>query len=479
MRSMHQYLVRACLLLAMLGAVFVSPPAAPAHPVPNRTHLRTVEVIVRPTELCVRFRLEVDEWTVVYMDLPALLDAAELRSLTKPSEFYDAYTRRLAPLLADQLFATLDDNPVTLRCVEQRFEVLDHLRCDYVFQADWSPAPGADHRLEFRDNTYEREPGRVRLSLAEDAAVNVSRRTAPGALLQTRAPTELRPGDDDRLRTVRATFRLGDATTPVSAPPASAEPAPPVSPPAAGAHSTLLALLDAPHGFGVLLLLAAAFGAAHALTPGHGKTMVAAYLVGERGTVWHALVLGLTTTITHTGAVILLAAGLLWWFPNAVPEKVQTALGFVGGLLIAGLGLWLLLRRLAGQVDHVHVGGVGHTHNPDGSITITEPPPDAGWGRLILLGVSGGIVPCWDAIAMLGFAIAAQRLWLGLPLLLAFSAGLAGVLVAIGVAVVYAKGALGARWSDSRLWRLLPLVSATVLVVLGVWLCRDSLAPPV
>jgi nickel/cobalt transporter (NicO) family protein len=95
-----------------------------------------------------------------------------------------------------------------------------------------------------------------------------------------------------------------------------------------------------------------------------------------------------------------------------------------------------------------------------------------------VLGVSGGIIPCWDAIAMLGFAIAAQRLWLGLPLLIAFSAGLAGVLVAIGVVVVLTKNRLGRRWSDSRLWKALPILSAAVLVVMGLWLCRDSLLTP-
>ena len=95
-----------------------------------------------------------------------------------------------------------------------------------------------------------------------------------------------------------------------------------------------------------------------------------------------------------------------------------------------------------------------------------------------VLGVSGGIIPCWDAIAMLGFAIAAQRLWLGLPLLIAFSAGLAGVLVAIGVLVVLAKNRLGRHWGDSRLWTALPILSAAVLVVMGLWLCRDSLLTP-
>jgi ABC-type nickel/cobalt efflux system permease component RcnA len=236
-----------------------------------------------------------------------------------------------------------------------------------------------------------------------------------------------------------------------------------------------LTLLDAPHGFVVLMVLATLFGAAHALTPGHGKTLVAAYLVGERGTVWHAVVLGLTTTITHTGAVIVLAAGLSWWFPKGIEDELQTLLGFVGGLLIAGLGLWLLLKRLSGGADHVHGPG-SHTHNTDGTITIQR-PANAGWVRLVMLGISGGIVPCWDAIAMLVFAITAQRLSLALPLLLAFSAGLAGVLVLIGIAVVYAHGRVGARWSDSRIWRMLPVASAVFLVVMGLWLCRDSLTP--
>src|SRR5262249_50888693 len=100
-------------------------------------------------------------------------------------------------------------------------------------------------------------------------------------------------------------------------------------------------LLDTRQGLGVLLLLAAAVGGIHALPPGPGKTMVAAYLVGERGTVWHALVLGVVTTVTHTGAVLLIAA-VLPLFPNAVSTHIQAALGLIGGLLIAGLGLWLL-----------------------------------------------------------------------------------------------------------------------------------------
>jgi ABC-type nickel/cobalt efflux system permease component RcnA len=227
------------------------------------------------------------------------------------------------------------------------------------------------------------------------------------------------------------------------------------------------------------LLLAAGFGAAHALTPGHGKTLVAAYLVGERGTAWHAVVLGLVTTITHTGAVILLAAALLFLFPGAVPAQMQMALGFVGGLLITGMGLWLLLTRLGGGADHFHVGGGHHHHHGGHAHTHVHPPAASekrvGWIGLIVMGISGGIVPCWDAILMLGFAISAQRIALALPLLLAFSAGLAGVLVVIGLAVVYLKGFADSRMSESRLVRVLPLLSAIVVTLMGLGLCYESI----
>jgi ABC-type nickel/cobalt efflux system permease component RcnA len=236
----------------------------------------------------------------------------------------------------------------------------------------------------------------------------------------------------------------------------------------------------------MLLSLAALFGAAHALTPGHGKTLVAAYLIGERGTVCHACVLGLVTTLTHTGTVLALAVILLLFFPQAVPKDVQAVLGLVGGLLVAGMGFWLLLRRLSGGADHVHLGGHGHhhhhsgghadhCHDEDGHVHALAAPSQAvSWWGLVILGMSGGIVPCWDAILMLGFAISAQRLWLGVPLLLAFSAGLASVLILIGIGVVYFKGFATSRWGSGPWVRALPLVSAVLVTGMGLWLCYDS-----
>jgi ABC-type nickel/cobalt efflux system permease component RcnA len=229
----------------------------------------------------------------------------------------------------------------------------------------------------------------------------------------------------------------------------------------------------------MLLLLAAGLGAAHALTPGHGKTLAAAYLVGERGTVWHALFLGLVTTITHTAAVLVLAFLLPVFFPNTARAGVQTALELFGGLLVAGLGLWLLMVRLVGRADHIHIGGDHHHHSHGHGHSHGMPIGKPGWRGLVILGVSGGIVPCWDAMAILAGTVSTQRLWMGPPLLLAFSAGLASVLVAVGVLVVQARKWAGDRWGGWERFRgverALPLISAVVVTVMGVWLCFESI----
>ena len=240
--------------------------------------------------------------------------------------------------------------------------------------------------------------------------------------------------------------------------------------------------LNSDFGLPLMLLLAAGIGAVHALTPGHGKTMVAAYLVGERGTVAHAVFLGVVTTITHTG-IVLLVAGVLFFLPEGMSENmrqsIQLGLGLVMGLAIAGLGLFLLLQRLAGRADHFHVGG-GHHHHHGHHHHGHEPGRSDGekrrfgWWALTLLGVSGGLIPCWDAIALLVLAVGMNLFWLALLVLLAFSAGLASVLVLIGIAVVKFRGILGDRWGEGRLVRALPILSAIVVTLMGFWICYEA-----
>jgi ABC-type nickel/cobalt efflux system permease component RcnA len=485
------------LLLLVTGFWVLSPASLDAHPVPRGAHDRIIQVRLTPDAVIVDYRLEVDHWTVVFQDLQAVGEQVDLRRLSRPEEFYEAFARTYAPILADNLLATLDDKPLTFACVKRTHEIVkpdNNLRCDFVFQAPWQLTPVKHHAFTFRESNYELEQGLIKLSLGAESFLTILQKTEPDAALKARLAVDLKPGDDARLREATATVSLPGSLPPAAptAPPTpESEPATSTILPSTTSDDTLLALLlDTERGFWLLLMLAAAFGAAHALTPGHGKTLVAAYLIGEQGTIGHAFVLGLVTTLTHTGAVLLLAAGLMWFFPKAAPAQLQTILGLGGGLLVAGMGVWLLLRRISGGADHIHIGGHGHHHHhgphdhshadhfhdahghshplPSGSV---------GWGSLVLLGMSGGIVPCWDAVAMLVLAVAAQRVYLALPLLLAFSAGLASVLIAIGVGVVYFKGFASSRFGDGRVIRALPLVSAVLVTALGLWLCYDSVHP--
>jgi nickel/cobalt exporter len=471
-----------------------------AHPVPKDNHDRIIEVTLTPTAAVVKYHLELDE-SRAELDLTRLdVPKQEFARITTRTAFHQAFINHIAPILLNNLDARLDGEPLAFVSQGGKRDemVTDHLRCDFTFVASWQAAPGRPHTFAFREGNYEQEDfDRIQLTLTAGPGVTLQTVTAPDKALRERPPLEHKPGDAERLRKASATFLITSAadstsTDTLTPPPATTTPAGEEE--REHPQKLLDLLLDTRRGLVVLLLLAAGFGAVHALTPGHGKTLVAAYLVGERGTVWHALLLGVVTTLTHTGAVFVLAAVFLV-SPSAA-NLIYYVQGLVGGLFIAGLGLWLLVTRLSGRADHFHLGGHHHHHHhydhdhdhyhdhahadhnhdaivPDGTSV-------RGW-HLLLLGMRGGLVPCWDAIVLLCLAITAQQLRLAIPLLLAFSAGLAGVLVALGVSVVWARNWAVARWGSGprmrRIGRLLPLVSAAVITALGLWLCYDSLHP--
>jgi ABC-type nickel/cobalt efflux system permease component RcnA len=463
-----------------------------AHPVPKENHDRTIAVRLTPSRVVVDYQLEVDE-TRAELDLVRLeLPPKEFAALTSARAVRTAFARHLGPLLAGNLLARLDGGPLAFSCTGHRpvEEVTDHLRCDFTFVAAWAPSAGRPHEFDFQETNYDQDDfSRLRLTLTADPGVALRRTAAPDAALLDRPPLERRPGDSERLRKTSATFVIPEGS-------ASSGESPPDQPPEAEAPTPgadavedagwtarlLSLLLDTKRGLVVLLLLAALFGAVHALTPGHGKTLVAAYLVGERGTVWHALFLGLTTTLAHTGAVLVLA--VLFLIDPRTAGLVYFLQGLIGGLLVTGLGFWLLFRRLAGQADHVHLGGHSHHHpHHDHGHThgLTGEASSVRWWHLLVLGLQGGLVPCLDAVLLLCLAVSAQRLWLGLPLLLAFSAGLAAVLVVLGISVVYARNWAVARYSGGRrlgaFVRALPIVSAAVITAMGLWICYASLHP--
>jgi ABC-type nickel/cobalt efflux system permease component RcnA len=275
----------------------------------------------------------------------------------------------------------------------------------------------------------------------------------------------------------------------------------------------------------LLLALAVAlvWGAMHALTPGHGKTIVGAYLVGSRGTWKHALYLGLTTTITHTLGVFALGLITLFAAQYIVPETLYPWMSLVSGLFVVGIGLNLFISRwkssgiklailnrteqpLEPVLEHSHAPGSGgphkyvltpsqaafrthmhshihhghdHTHHDHDHSHADHshlPPERITWRSLLALGISGGLVPCPSALVVLLGAIALNKIGFGLILVLAFSLGLAGALTATGLLFIYAGKLFSRVPSQGRIIRLVPALSALFVTVIGATIIWKALA---
>lgn len=211
-------------------------------------------------------------------------------------------------------------------------------------------------------------------------------------------------------------------------------------------------------GIGVALIA----GAGHALSPGHGKTMVAAYLVGSRGTPQQAVVLGLVTTLTHTSSVFALGIVALFLSQYIFPGKLYSILSFLSGLMVCSVGFWLLDRHLSPAPKHhhhTHHDSPNHIHYPsDSQITLQS---------LLTLGIAGGLVPCPSALVLLLSAIALHQTVYGLLLVCAFSFGLAVVLVSVGLAVIYAQHWLKRFSWVQPLQQYTPKISAIAVIVVG------------
>jgi ABC-type nickel/cobalt efflux system permease component RcnA len=216
----------------------------------------------------------------------------------------------------------------------------------------------------------------------------------------------------------------------------------------------------------VASLAAALFwGAAHALSPGHGKTIVTAYLVGSRGTPLHAALLGLIVTVTHTVGVFALGLVTLSLSQFVVPDRLYPWLNLVSGLLVVGVGAAVLWSRIRHRLARARAGAHhhDHAHNHD-----HRRHADLGWRSLVGVGVSGGLLPCPSALVVLLAAISLHRVAFGLLLIVAFSAGLALSITGVGLVALLAKRAFNRVGFDGRLIGLLPAVSALVILVAGI-----------
>ena len=339
-----------------------------------------------------------------------------------------------------------------------------NLQAQVVFALEQSPLLVAGASSVKRDDAGTRKPALVSPGKKSIAATQPADqiRSAPANLSLARAQVEL---------------RVNRQTTPKNA------------------FTELIA--DRESGWKMILiaaLVAAGLGGLHALEPGHGKTIVAAYLVGSRGTPWHALLLGLIVTASHTAGVYALGAVALYASRYVVPERLYPWLGVVSGLTIAGLGFYLLLRRRAGTHHH-HAHEPGHHHGHDHGHNHEKPSAGShhrhslgnhsrhhghessvSWRELTALGITGGIIPCPAALVVLLSAVALGRIGFGLLLIVAFSLGLAAVLIALGILVVSARRFMATFHVESPLFRRwLPQTSALIIALFGIVLAAQAL----
>ncbi|MCY7374900.1 MAG: sulfite exporter TauE/SafE family protein [Pyrinomonadaceae bacterium] len=236
------------------------------------------------------------------------------------------------------------------------------------------------------------------------------------------------------------------------------------------------------------LLVAFGFGAAHALSPGHGKAVVGAYLVGTKGTPKHAVFLGITVTITHTLSVFALGIIALFASEYILPERLMPFLSFVSGLMVLVIGLTLFKNRLLAMLGY-QTGDSHHqaaherddlnedfTHTHGGSTHSHLPPKQVTWKNLLFLGISGGLLPCPSALVLMLAAIAKDRIAYGLVLTLVFSFGLAATLTAIGLIFLYGGKFLNnPALGENRIVKALPVFSAFVIACVGAVICYNSL----
>ena len=435
---------RIATLVAVALSALALPALAGAHPLGNFTVNRYAGVELAGSDVYVRYVLDLAE-------IPTYQAGAEVRRPGYPA------------ILARRLALTLDGSRVPLRVVDSRIRTragaggLATVRLDVVYRAR-----GSGTELAFEDTSF---PGRIGWR-----EVTVSARDG-GRVLASNVPVEsasdaLRDYPDDLLR---SPLDVASAVATIEPGPDSG-PAPTIAesvetpPHGGGRFESLIEGGDV--SFGVLLLslvIAAFWGAAHALTPGHGKAMVAAYLVGTRGTPRHALILGGTVTVAHTAGVFVLGFVTLGLSAFVVPEQLYPWLTLASGLLVIAVGASVLRQRLRSRGQHAH--GHGHHHHDHDD----HDRDDALTSKGILgVGIAAGLLPCPSALVVLLSAIALHRIGFGLALIVAFSLGLAATITAIGLVAVLAHRTFGRLALSGPIVRALPAVSAALILVVGL-----------
>ncbi|MDX6438363.1 MAG: nickel/cobalt transporter (NicO) family protein [Gaiellaceae bacterium] len=434
---------RLLVALALLAAL-VAPASALAHPLGNFTVNRQTTLELSGGSIYVHYALDLAE-------IPTFQLGKQVRGA--------AFAREAGR----NLELKIDGRRTDLRLLERRVVTrpgaggLATLRFDAVYAA-----AGSGSRLTFRDHNFSSRIGWREVVVRAEEGAELRSASVPA---ESRSH-DLRAYPNDLLRSpldvtsATASFTLGDGS---GAPPQLRGGA--AASHAKGGFESLVSRGDLSLGVILLSLAIAAFwGAAHALTPGHGKAIVAGYLVGTKGRPIDAVLLGGIVTITHTIGVFALGFVTLLLSQFIVPETLYPWLTLASGLLVVGVGASVLVSR-ARRRGHVHDHHHGHEHSHHHHDR----------RGLLGVGVAAGLLPCPSALVVLLSAIALHRIGFGLALIVAFSLGLAATITSIGLVAVLAKRAFSRISLDGPLIRLLPAASALVILAVGVAITVKSL----
>jgi len=472
----------ACVLVALPAAGAT----ASAHPLGNFTVNRYSRVEVRGDGIHIRYVLDLAEIPSVQETQIADLNHDGVVS----ADEWDAYRTRRVEEIRSNLELAVDGQPVPLQTEaganQSRLTTpmgqanIPLVRIEAWFQGAWAPSPGdaTAHAATFRDRNEPARLGWREIVVRGDPRVVISQSSAPAADTTDELRTYPERFLQDPLDVREASWTFAGGS---NAPAATTRPegtaGRPVDP-----FTSLVTAGDLNLGVVLLALVAAAaLGGIHAASPGHGKTVMAAYIVGTRGTFVHAVVLGLSVTVSHTFGVLVLGVITLLASNLILPEQLYPWLTLVAAVIVLVLGTTLLVNAVRGlsrkQSAHAHSHDHGHdhdahahphTHEPERALPIT-------WRSLFMLGLAGGIVPSASALVVLLSALALGRLGFGLLLILAFGFGMAVVLTTTGVLLVTASRFMARYFPDDahsprqRLFsRAVPVLSATIMVLVGV-----------
>jgi nickel/cobalt transporter (NicO) family protein len=438
--------VRRLVVVLLALAALALPAAASAHPLGNFTVNRFAAVELAGDRVYVHY----------------VLDLAEIPTLQEG----DAVRRAgFAEQVARRLELRLDGNRAELRLLDHDVRSrpgaggLETLRFEAVYEADRS-----GRQLTFRDKNYRARIGWKEIVVQARDGARLLGSDVPSASASRELLNYPKAGLESPPDVTSASARFLPGTE-AGVPPELSGRAP--APRETGGFESLVATELGAGAIALALLVAAFWGAAHALTPGHGKAIVAGYLVGSRGTPRHAVLLGLVVTATHTAGVFALGLVTLLLSRFVVPERLYPWLAVASGLLVVAVGVAVLRSRLRHRRAHAHEHEHHHHHDHEhGDLTKRG---------LVGIGVAAGMLPCPSALVVLLSAIALHRVGLGLALIVAFSVGLAATITGVGLVAVLARRAFSRLRLDGPLVRALPSVSALVIVAVGIGLTARAL----